>query len=389
MLMYRVLFSALLLFAIPAMGQQVDNVSFKGFNKYASGVSGVDFFASSRQVTTMFETPFAETQKRLATILGNDLPRGAIFICSSLQQKDSVYEPRVLRAGYKWILIALTSDARVDETIQRMKVQTGGEVPAEVQTRLKSRTPEAIAAQDAAAARAAADQMANAVLQALFPKENTQYRSSRVDDVGRSVLADWLDVAIGTYATGGMGNVAYLQQHMDETFPLEDILASSRPFVAATAQGGGGAAGGGGRAGGQAQGGTAPAASGTRTGGSQSAAQTGGGQGATQPAGASAGSTRGSGGQGGASRVLPKDQQDRMLFDTQAFTFLTYMINKVGVEKVKELIQFNSKGNESKQFVQRAEVLGADFEKIESDWAAYVKTLKAQGTQDSRTRVNP
>lgn len=65
------------------------------------------------------------------------------------------------------------------------------------------------------------------------------------------------------------------------------------------------------------------------------------------------------------------------------------MINKVGIEKVQELIRSNSEGKESREFVQRADVLGADFDKIESDWAAYVKTLKAQGAQDIRTRVNP
>ena len=331
--MYRALFSTLLLFAMPAMGQQVDTVSFKGFNKFKSGVGGVDFFASSRRIATQFETPVAEAYKRLATILGNDIPPGAIFICSSLQQKDSVYEPRVLRAGYRWILIALTSDARVDENIQRMKAQMGGEISAEVMARLKNRAPEVIAAQDAAAARTAADQMAYAVLQALFPREGMQYRSSRVDDVGRSTLADWLDVAIATYATGGMGNVAYLQQHMDETFPLEDILTSSRPFVAVTAQGaaGGGAGGGTRSGGGQATGGAAPpAAAATRSSSTQGGAQ--------QAAGA-AGAMRGGGQQGAASRVLPKDQQDRMLFDTQGFTFFTYMINQAGIEKVKELVR--------------------------------------------------
>jgi len=382
--MYRLCFSTLLLFSVPAMSQQVSNVSFKGFNKYKSGVSGVDFFAGSSKDATLFETPVAEAQKRLATILGNELPPGAIFICSSLQQKDTVYEPRILRAGYKWDLVALTSAARLDETIQRMKIQMGGEVPADVLARLKNRQPEVIAAQDAAAARAAADQVAYAVLQALFPKENTQYRSSRVDDVGRSALADWLDVAIATYATRGMGNVSYLQQHMDETFPLEDVLGSSRPFVASIAQGGAG--GGAGRGGGsQTQGGAAPPASGTRTGANQAGGAGSQQGGATQIAGAAAGARGG----GGAGRVLPKDQQDRNLFDAQAFTFFTYMINKVGIEKVQELIRSNSEGKESREFVQRADVLGADFDKIESDWAAYVKTLKAQGAQDIRTRVNP
>jgi hypothetical protein len=73
---------------------------------------------------------------------------------------------------------------------------------------------------------------------------------------------------------------------------------------------------------------------------------------------------------------MPKDEQDRMLFDGQSSTFFAYLMEKVGIEKVRALIQFAREGKESREFIVQPDVLGADFEKIEGDWAAYVKSLK-------------
>jgi hypothetical protein len=52
------------------------------------------------------------------------------------------------------------------------------------------------------------------------------------------------------------------------------------------------------------------------------------------------------------------------------------MIEKVGIEKVKELIRQAREGKESREYISKPEVLGPDFEKIEDDWAAWVKSLK-------------
>ncbi len=88
----------------------------KNFNQYKEVVPGVDFFASNRESTTAFQKPLAETRERLTGLLGSEWPRGAVFVCSSLAQKDSFYEPRALKMGYKWVLVALTPEVQAEET---------------------------------------------------------------------------------------------------------------------------------------------------------------------------------------------------------------------------------------------------------------------------------
>jgi hypothetical protein len=79
----------------------------------------------------------------------------------------------------------------------------------------------------------------------------------------------------------------------------------------------------------------------------------------------------------GGQRNLSKDEQDRMLFDGQASMLFSYLLEKIGIEKVKKLIAQAQEGKESREFISQADVLGPDFTKIEEDWAAWVKTLKA------------
>lgn len=89
-----------------------------------------------------------------------------------------------------------------------------------------------------------------------------------------------------------------------------------------------------------------------------------------------------SGGQpNGGQRNMSKDEQDRMLFDGQASTLFSYLIEKVGIEKVKQLVKQAQEGKESREFITQPAVLGPDFAKIEENWAAWVKTLKAPQTQ--------
>lgn len=352
--------AALTVFALlgAASGQAQQAVSFKYFNPFRGIVPGVDFFAADRQAVAPFEKPAAEGMQKLATLLGGELPRGAVFICSTLQQKDSIYEPRVLRSGYSWVVVALTAEARAEEQLERMRQQLGGELPAEVRDRIRNRLPEMRAAADAALARSTVRQIALAVLQAALAPDR-EFRSSRLEDVGRSPLPDWLDIGIASWVSGTGANVAFLQQNLDQTFPLEDVLGMARPFVA-PAEGGGGGAGGGGGGGGMV----------IRMG------EGGGGQG------------QGGGGRGGGgSRMLPKDQQDRMLFDGQASTFFSYLVEKVGMEKVKELIQSGRDGKPSTPFIMQPEVLGANIEKVEEGWLAWVKTQKPEQPQEMRIRA--
>ena len=65
-----------------------------------------------------------------------------------------------------------------------------------------------------------------------------------------------------------------------------------------------------------------------------------------------------------------------MLFDGQACTFFDFLMEKVGIGKIKELIKQAREGQESRDFVTKPDVLGSDFEKIETEWTAWVKSQK-------------
>ncbi len=348
---------------LPADAQQAGR--YKKFTKFGQPETGIDFYASSRQLTSPFEKPAADAVAKLKTLLGQNLPKGAIFVCSTLEQKDSIYEPQVLKMGYGWTLTATTADMRTQETLARIKSQMGGEIPAEILQRIRNQPPAMAADFEKQMVSSTVQQIAYAVLQSALGK-NLQYRSSRLDDMGKSPLPDWLDIGIATYASGSNPNVGFLQQNMEQTFSIEDIISMSRPFVASTS--GQGGSGGGGRS------------AGGPGGGGGGMMNPGGGQG-LPPAGM--GGARGSGGisgpggqRGGSQRTLSKDEQDRMLFDAQAGTFFAFLREKVGIEKVRELIRQAIEGKESREFIMQPDVLGPDFGKIEESWAAWVKAQK-------------
>jgi hypothetical protein len=73
---------------------------------------------------------------------------------------------------------------------------------------------------------------------------------------------------------------------------------------------------------------------------------------------------------------MSKDEQDRMLFDGQAGTFFAFAMEKLGIEKIKELVRQAREGKESREYLGRPDALGSDFEKIEADWVAWVKAQK-------------
>ncbi len=360
------------------VGPGVDAVSageigrYKDFIQFKQLVPGVDFFASNRQAVVPFEKPVAEAVTKLRQLLGDNLPKGAIFICSTLKQKDSIYEPQVLKMGYGWSLTVITPEMRTQEMLARIKSQMGNEIPAEILERVKSRMPEMAAQAEKQMVNSTVQQVAYAVLQTSLAK-NLQYRSSRLDDMGKSPLPDWLDIGIAAYASGINQNLSFLQQNMDQTFPIEDVITMSRPFVASSidqASGGGSFMG---RQGGGAEGSSnnlGPPQGGMPA-GMMMGGMSGRGQGGFGP---------GTGQRGGGQKVLSKDEQDRILFDGQSATFFLYLLEKVGIEKVKELIRYTLEGNESRDFIARQDVLGPDFERIESDWSNWVKAQKAQAT---------
>jgi len=388
---------ALIVALCSAEGRAQQAVSFKHFSSFKGLVPAVDFYASKRQSVTPYEKPTAGTISKLQTLLGSNLPKGAIFICSTLQQKDAVYEPMVLKAGYGWTLTIITPEVRMQEMLDRVKSQMGGEVPAEIQAEMKSRMgnmQQMTAEYEKRMVDTTTQQMAHAVIWALLDKES-QFRSTRLDDMTKSPLPDWMDIGIASYASGVDVDLSFLQQHMDETFPLDDVLAMSRPFVASTFgtnqgsggsfRGRGGMSGGGdmSRFGGMSGGGGMPRFGGMSGGGDMP--RFGGGSGGGMGVPPSGFGSRGSGGSGGrgrnggnSQRVLPKDEQDQMLFDAQSGTFFSYMLEKVGIEKMKELVQQAIEGHETRDFVVRPDVLGSNMDQIEKDWASWVKTLSPQ-----------
>jgi hypothetical protein len=388
--MIRPIITALVLFATLSIEstQAQQTVTFKRFVPFKQIVADIDFYASSRQVIAPYEKPVAEAVAKLKTLFGMSIPKGAIYICSSLEQKDAIYEPMVLKAGYSWIISVNTPDVRIQETMARMKSQMGGAIPAEILDRIKNRPQEMLADAEKQMVTTVNQQIAYAVLQTLLDKE-IKYRSSRLDDMGKSPLPDWLDIGIAAYVSGAPYNISYLQQHMDQTFPLEDLIAMSRPFVASSS---GGSQGQGGR-GGNDSGGM------SRMGGGDGAGQGGFGgfgQGGMPQGGMPQGGFGGRGGGGNSGgngaqrggnqreRNLPKDEQDRMLFDGQASTLFAYMIEKLGVEKVKVLVKQAVEGKESREFFVQPDVFGSNFAKTEADWAEYAKALKAPQTQSQR-----
>jgi len=362
---------AFLLLSLCSSAFALQDESFKDFNRFKGTVPGVDFFASNRGVVTPFEKPIAETRERLANLLGQNPPPGAIFVCSSLAQKDAVYEPRALKMGYNWILSVLTPEARTDEMMARLK-QSGVELTPERLERMRSRNTEMRPMLEAGLARQAARQMVFAVLQTTLAPDK-EYRLSRVDDMGRSPLPDWLDIGVASYASGGGTNVGFLQQHLEEVFPLEDMLTMSRPFVAPGSDVGGGPMvirmerpGGG---------------SGGSAGGDQVVAP-GGAQG-----GAPGGAQGGAGMRMGGPRSLPKDQQDRMMFDGQAATFFTFLLEKAGIDKLKEVLAAAREGKDALAAIKAIPALGTDLDKVEEEWTNWVKTQKPDPSQEFRMRT--
>jgi len=262
----------------------------------------------------------------------------------------------------------------------------GGELPAEIMSRIRNRPPEMMAEAEKQSVANTTPLIAYAVLQTMLSKD-LKYRSSRLDDMGKSPLPDWIDIGIAAYASGNVPNAAFLQQHMDQTFPIEDVIAMSRPFVASSTsdQGGGGNRGGMGRTGGG-EGGMQGGEGGMQAGGGFGQGGTGQGR---MPQGGFSGRGMGGGGnfggnggqRGGGQRNIPKDEQDRMLFDAQAGTLFAYLIEKIGIDKVKQLVKQAVEGKESRDFIIQPDVLGPDFEKIEEDWVGWVKNIKVPQTQ--------
>lgn len=340
---------------------QSDNFA-KNFNSFKNPASGVDFYAGSKSDFVRFEKPIAEGRQRLSVFLGSDLAKGAVVICSTLAQRDSVSEARMLRLGYRWVLIELTPEANTQQILARIKAESGGEVPPAVLQRFQNPPPEMKAAGDARLVSSVVQRMAYATIMTTLAPDKP-FRSSRIDDMARSPLPDWIDVGLASYAAGGPGfNLRFLKDHIEEAFPLEDVVTISRPFVAPAVGGG---------SGGQAV--------------FMQASPGGAGGGGTRveapfpPPGGQAGAGGGGSRQRGGGMNLSKDVQDRMMFDAQASSFFSYLVAKAGLEKAREIVKQSREVKNSLEVLSQSGAVDKDFEKVEQDWQSWLKEQKTDG----------
>ena len=65
-----------------------------------------------------------------------------------------------------------------------------------------------------------------------------------------------------------------------------------------------------------------------------------------------------------------------MIFDGQSSTFFAFLLEKVGIEKVRELIQAVQEDVEGRDFIAREDMLGDDYGKIEEEWIEWVGKQK-------------
>ncbi len=343
-----ILFLTILCFFVSSSLAQ-ENLFSKNFNLYQGLVPGIDFFASSQDQVKPFQKPVAEARQKLLQFLEDDLAPGAVFICSSVEQQDSVYEPKAFRMGYRWVLMPLTPDVGIQQLIERMKSRMGGEIPPEMLERLKQRTSGVASRM----VETAVLQLGYAILMTTLNPEK-EFRNSRLEDMNRSPLADWLDIGLAVYASGsGESQVSFLQRRMEESFPIEDVLFMSRPVVAPTFNGGNPGFSRGGSGG-------PPGGMGVSPGFSQ--------------------------GHPSRSSSIPKDIQDRRMFDAQAATFFAYLLGTQGVEKVREIVLLNRRGEDIQEILERPEFLGTDFEPVENSWREWVgnQKVKSRGRQVQR-----
>lgn len=341
----------------------------KNFTLFKDVAPGIDFYAKSKSDIAPFESPVRAAREKLADFLKRDLARGAIVICSTMEQKDSVQEKNVLKLGYSWVLVQLTPEATTQQMIASIKARLGNMIPPDALERMQRRPSEQRAAADARMIGPTAQRMCFALLQAtLFPDK--EFKSSRLDDLSRSPLADWLDLGLAWYASGTGLNVRFLQERLDEAFPLEDVLSMPRPFVAPQENG---APGGGQmviRMGPGAEGG-APSQGGGRSGGR------------------AGGNAPMAGGGGPMAMTLPKDVQDRMVFDSQSASFFSFLLQKLGPEKVRSVVKWNLEGKLAHDILDQPDFLGPDLDKTESEWRAWVKSQKPEEPGFNRMIVSP
>jgi hypothetical protein len=65
-----------------------------------------------------------------------------------------------------------------------------------------------------------------------------------------------------------------------------------------------------------------------------------------------------------------------MMFDAQAATFFSHLIDKLGLDRVKEIVRLNLAGEDIQELLELEEYLGSDYESVETEWSEWVKRQK-------------
>lgn len=76
--------------------------------------------------------------------------------------------------------------------------------------------------------------------------------------------------------------------------------------------------------------------------------------------------------------TMPKDVQDRLLFDAEASSFFSYIIEKLGVEKCRAVVLANREKKDTREILLQKDMFGSEIETLEKDWQTWVKAQKPE-----------
>lgn len=366
---------------VPPPAEQKTRPSLQEFKGL---VPGVDLFSSRRESLTPFIKPLTEGLKTLRELIGEELPKGAFIICNTAAEKDSVSDERYLRRGYKWVITELTPEATRQQMIERIKARIsaqggpGASIPPEFLARFTNPDPKETERILARMASTVVRKASYAAVSTLLQPEKL-YRNSRVEDVSRSPLDDWLDIGIAGHISKSWDSaIPWVKQRAEELYSLEDLFQMNQPFVVASSGSGSGSRSGNGsgaRGNGSSGGGAVVVMGGSATAGAGVSPM-------AAPSGASGGSggtrtfSMGAPGSGPGGRQMSQETIDRMNFDNQSTLVFHYCMEKLGQDKVKTLIKMSREKQDIRAALEKPDFFGKSLLVVEKDWMEWVKTQK-------------
>ena len=66
------------------------------------------------------------------------------------------------------------------------------------------------------------------------------------------------------------------------------------------------------------------------------------------------------------------------MFDSQAAALFSYLLQKRGIDKVRDLANAGRKGEDLRAILMTPEWLGGDLDKAESEWFAWIRAQKTE-----------